>query len=273
MALRAEGPREEPKTRAELVAQLLDLGVEPGGVLLVHTSFRAVRPVEGGPLGLIDALRAALGPDGTLVMPSWGDDDERPFDPLTSPAAPDLGVVAGSFWSMAGVARSHHVHAFAAAGPRADFVLQDPLPLPPHVEESPVGRVHDLDGQVLLLGVDHDADTTIHLAEVIAGVPYGLRKHCTVLRDGRPERVEYDENDHCCRRFTLVGGWLDETDGQRTGRVGHAPARLARSRAIVSVVVERLADDPLLFLHPTGAGCADCDEARASVGRSPPPPP
>src|SRR5688572_10855896 len=39
--------------------------------LLVHTSFRAVRPIEGGPLGLIEALRAALGSDGTLVLPSW----------------------------------------------------------------------------------------------------------------------------------------------------------------------------------------------------------
>ena len=43
-----------------------------GGVLLVHTS-RAVRPVEGGLLGLIAALRTALGPVGTLVMPTMTD--------------------------------------------------------------------------------------------------------------------------------------------------------------------------------------------------------
>ena len=67
-----------------MIAQLQMLGVEPGGVLLVHAAFRAVRPVEGGPLGLIGALSDALGPDGTLVMPSWGDDDDTPFDPLTT---------------------------------------------------------------------------------------------------------------------------------------------------------------------------------------------
>jgi aminoglycoside N3'-acetyltransferase len=46
MAEEAPGDREIPK--AELIAQLRDLGVEPGGVLLVHASFRAVRPIEGG---------------------------------------------------------------------------------------------------------------------------------------------------------------------------------------------------------------------------------
>ena len=49
-------------SRAEVADQLRALGVEEGGVLLVHTSFRAIRPVEGGPLGLIEAIRDALGP-------------------------------------------------------------------------------------------------------------------------------------------------------------------------------------------------------------------
>lgn len=41
--------------RSELTRQLQALGVEEGGVLLVHTSFHAVAPVEGGPRGLIAA--------------------------------------------------------------------------------------------------------------------------------------------------------------------------------------------------------------------------
>src|SRR5688572_12193244 len=40
----------------ELTAQLRDLGVQPGDVLLVHTAFSKVAPVEGGPDGLIAAL-------------------------------------------------------------------------------------------------------------------------------------------------------------------------------------------------------------------------
>lgn len=252
--------------RAAVADQLRALGVEPGGVLLVHTSFRAVRPVEGGPRGLIGALRDALGPGGTLVMPSWTGSDDEPFDPLATPAAPDLGVLADTFWRLPGVLRSGHLFAFAAAGPEAERVTSGPLPLPPHAPESPVGRVHELDGQVLLLGVGHDADTTLHLAELLAGVPYRVPKHCTVLRDGRPVRIEYGENDHCCERFALADGWLRARGLQREGQVGHAHARLARSRDVVDVAVEHLARDPLVFLHPPDAGCAECDEARASVG-------
>jgi aminoglycoside N3'-acetyltransferase len=122
-----------------------------------------------------------------------------------------------------------------------------------------------LNGQVLLLGVGHDADTTIHVAEILAGVPYRIPRHCTVLRDGHPFRIEYGENDHCCARFALADEWLREWGLQSEGQVGHANARLARSRDIVEVAVAQLARDPLLFLHSVGAGCSECDEARASL--------
>src|SRR5688572_16633630 len=254
----------ERKTLAE---QLRKLGVAKSGVLQVHMSFRAARPVEGGPQGFIEALREALGPDGTLVMPSWSGNEDEPFDPGATHAASDLGVVADIFWRMPGVVRSDHCQAFAAIGPLAAHVTTDPLPLPPHVPASPVGRVHDLDGQVLLVGVGHEADSTLHLAEVMANVPYRVRKYCTVLRDGRPVRVEYGENDHCCALFTQADDWLRAKGLQREGKVGHAHARLARSRDIVTVALENLARDPLIFLHASEAGCAECDEARASIGK------
>jgi aminoglycoside 3-N-acetyltransferase len=127
--------------------------------------------------------------------------------------------------------------------------------------------VHDLDGQVLLLGVGHDANSTLHLAEVLAGVPYRVQKHCTVLAGGRPVRLEYRENDHCCQRFALADEWLRAKGLQSERRVGHAHARLARSRDIVGVAQERLAKDALVFLHPLSEGCAECDEARRSVAR------
>lgn len=252
-------------TRAELISQLRGLGVERGGVLLVHTSFRATGPVEGGPAGLVAALGEALGPEGTLVMPSWTGDDANPFDPSETPAAADLGVVADTFWRLPGVVRSGHCFAFAALGSRAAEIVAGPLPLPPHIPASPIGRVHDLDGQALLLGCGHDASTSLHLAETMAGVPYGVPKHVTVLRDGRPARIDYAENDHCCARFALADEWLRAAGLQSEGPVGHAHARLARVRDIVAAARERLARDPLVFLHPPEAGCGECDAARASV--------
>jgi aminoglycoside N3'-acetyltransferase len=125
--------------------------------------------------------------------------------------------------------------------------------------------VHDLDGQVLLLGVGHDADTTLHLAELIADVPYCVPRYCTILREGCPVRIDYGENDHCCERFALADEWLRPHRLQSEGRVGHAHARLTSARDVVAIAAERLADDPLVFLHSSDAGCAQCDAARASV--------
>src|SRR4051794_2413345 len=103
----------QPTSFAELVEQLRGLGIEEGGVLLVHTSFRAVRPIEGGPAGLIKALLTALGPRCTLVMPSWTGSDVEPFNPATTPVSPDLGIVAETFRTTPGVVRSDHPFAFA----------------------------------------------------------------------------------------------------------------------------------------------------------------
>jgi aminoglycoside 3-N-acetyltransferase-4 len=251
--------------KSEHVRHHEELGIMPGDVLLVHTSFRAVGPLENGPLGLIAALREALGPEGTLVMPSWSGNDDEPFDPKTSPASPDLGATADLFWRLPGVRRSDHLQAFAASGPVAEAILADPLPLPPHIPESPVGRVHDHDGKVLLLGVGHDANTTVHLAELIANVPYRTPSYCTVIEDGRRRRIDYGENNHCCVRFALADDWLRDANLQKEGRVGHAQARLMRSRDLVRLAVAHVKRDPLLFLHRPEEGCAECDEARASV--------
>lgn len=233
---------------------------------MAHISYRAVRPVEGGPAGLIEALTLAVGPAGTLVMPSWPEDDDTPFDPARTPAAKDLGVTADVFWRLPGVKRSNHPFAAAARGPESGAIIADPLPLPPHRLESPIGRVYQLDGEILLLGAGHDANTTIHLAEILAGVPYGVPHHCTVLRDGRPVRIDYQENDHCCERFALADEWLRERGLQREGIVGNAHARLISSRDLVSTVMEQLQRDPLVFLHPEGSGCEECEAAWRSVG-------
>ncbi|MDX0495937.1 AAC(3)-VI family aminoglycoside N-acetyltransferase [Sinorhizobium medicae] len=251
---------------SELVNQLLTLGVKPGGVLVVHSSFRSVRPVEGGPAGMIAALRTAIGPEGTLVMPSWSGLDDEPFEPATTSATSDLGILADTFWRLEGVVRSDHPFAFAAAGPLAARITSDPLPLPPHCPPSPIGRIHELDGQVILLGVGHDSNTTLHLAELMSKVPYGVPRHCTIVENGSRVRIAYLENDHCCQNFSLADVWLRRNGLQKEGQIGNAHARLVRSRDIVKIAMKQLAHDPLVFLHPAEVACEECDAARQSIG-------
>lgn len=252
-----------PGSPREITDQLIALGVQRGGVLVVHTAFSKVAPVEGGPRGLIAALRDALGAAGTLVMPSMSDDDDHPFDLEATPCVA-MSVVADTFRRMPGVLRSDSPHAFAAGGPAAEHITAaHPVDIP-HGLESPVGRVYELGGQVLLLGVGHDADTTIHLAENMAGVRYRLPTYATVLEGGKTKRYDYGEVDHCCQGFNLMDEWLEAEGRQRRGIVGHAEARLARSRDIVETALSHLREDETLFLHPAGL-CAECDEARASL--------
>ena len=253
----------QPVSISELTAQIRKLGVTAGGVLLVHTSFSKVGPVENGPLGLIRALQAVLEPDGTLVMPSMSDDDDHPFDPRRTPCL-GMGVVADMFWRMPGVLRSDSPHAFAAIGLEASRITADhPLDVP-HGLNSPVGRVYDLDGQILLLGVGHDANTTIHLAEALAGVRYRRQKSVAIVEGGKLIRYCYGEIDHCCDNFNLVDQWLDAGRRQRYGRVVHGEGRLASARDVVATVTGRLRTNETVFLHEPGVD-TQCDEARASI--------
>ncbi|AGC46349.1 aminoglycoside n3'-acetyltransferase-like protein [Myxococcus stipitatus DSM 14675] len=252
-------------SHARMVEQLQSLGVREGGVLLVHTSFKAVRPVEGGPLGLIGALRAALGPRGTLVMPTMTGGDTV-FDPATTPTE-GMGITAELFWRQPGVTRSTHPGgSFAAEGPHAADICR-PQPLsPPHGPDSPVGRVHDLGGQILLLGVSHGENTTLHMAEALARVPYSVSHPCIVEVDGVASTVMIAETDHCCSRFPLADDWLRARNLQREGTVGHAHARLCDARPLVDVAVKQLTAEPLTFLCPQDTGCEQCDQARLSIG-------
>lgn len=162
-----------------LVAQLRALGVSAAPVVVVHSSLRAVGPVEGGPIGLIAAMRAALAPDATLVLPSMSDDDEHPFDTAPTPCTA-MGVVADTFWRQPGVVRSDNPASSAAVGPLAS-VITAPHPIaPPHGIDSPVGRACALGGSVEgTVGYGHarlarTADVVRVAVEALSGDPFAF---------------------------------------------------------------------------------------------------
>jgi len=128
--------------------------------------------------------------------------------------------------------------------------------------------VYALDGQVLLLGVTHSEDTTLHLAEAIARVPYSVSHPCLVDADGELRTLMIAETDHCCARFRLADTWLRARGQQREGPVGNARARLSAARDVIAVALEQLASDPLVFLCLPEAHCEECDIARASLSTS-----
>ncbi|MBE0635892.1 AAC(3) family N-acetyltransferase, partial [Candidatus Bipolaricaulota bacterium] len=139
---RTRGPVTVKTQKAELSA----LGVRQGMVLLVHSSLSALGWVCGGPVAVITALQEAVGPEGTLVMPSYtgGLSDpqnwqhppvpeewkntiraETPaFDPLRSPTR-GMGQIAETFRTWPGTVRSDHPRSsFCAWGAHAQYIVE-----------------------------------------------------------------------------------------------------------------------------------------------------
>jgi aminoglycoside N3'-acetyltransferase len=159
------------RTPADLAADLDALGEVGGRVVMVHASLRAIGPVDGGADGVIEAVRATLGPDGTMLMMIAATDDE-PFDRLSTSADPDNGVLAEVFRTHPGVVvNDHPACRFAALGPAAAELLE-PQPLHDYYGPgSPLERLCEMGGAVLRLGANVDTVTLTHYAEYLAAVP------------------------------------------------------------------------------------------------------
>ena len=250
-----------PVTTEQLVADLRALGVREGATLMVHTSLRSLGWVIGGAQAVLEALRDAVGPDGTLVMPaqSWQLCDpaflqQAPaawwptirghlplYDPARTPSQ-TMGTVAELFRTTPGSHRSPHPHrSVTAAGPEAERVTAHHRLDAPTGEESPLAALVNLDASVLLLGVTAAKATMLHLAEHRATYP-GKRtvpNGVAMLVDGSRTWVTWEELDVHDHDFEEVAAaFTADTGLVRTGRVGDAAAQLLPARPLVAYAAD-----------------------------------
>jgi aminoglycoside 3-N-acetyltransferase len=245
-------------TQPSLVADFAALGVRPGKVLVVHSSLKAVGFVNGGPVAVILALEEA---EGTLVMPTHCADNSDPanwknppvpeswwqtirdtmpvYDPALTPTF-KMGIIPETFRKQTGVLRSANPDAsFAAWGKHAERITEDHAVSPLFGEHSPLARVYDLDGWVLLLGVGHGNNTSLHLAEGRAQIPHGtIHLGSPMLIDGVRQWVPFDDIDWDDSDFVRLGeDFARETGLQREGKIGMADALLMPQRALVDYAI------------------------------------
>jgi len=251
-----------PRTRASLAADLRQLGLEPGMTILVHSAMSKLGWVNGGAVAVIQALQDVLTLDGALIMPAHSGEYSDParwqnppipqhwhqpvrdampaFDPARTPTRM-MGRIAETFRSWPDVRRSYHPSSsFAAWGRHAKRATDNHELANSLGEGSPLARVYELDGRVLLLGVGYDNNTSFHLAEYRAGKAAVDKQGGPIMRDGRRVWAWYNDIELDSDVFPEIGTAFDKTGAVTIGKVGSATCRLFLQRLAVDFAVKWL---------------------------------
>ncbi|MET7701790.1 AAC(3) family N-acetyltransferase [Streptomyces sp. NPDC005485] len=230
-------------TRSTLTAQVRELGVRPGEILLAHTSLSSLGWVNGGPVTVVHGLLDALGTEGTLVVPTQSGELSDPalwsnppvpeewwptvratmpaYDPRVTPSR-GVGVIPETVRNWPGALRSAHPQtSFAAIGPRAASAVDGHAPDCRLGERSPLARLEELGARVLLLGAGYDTCTGFHLAEYRIPSP-----PVAVGRPGPDGWETVTEVSISSDRFDELGHDFERDRPVVRGRVGAADVRL-----------------------------------------------
>ena len=232
--------------------QLRALGIREDDAGLVHSSMKAIGTALS-PEEILSVLQAAVGSEGTLLLPGLTYESVTPehpvFDSRTS--VPCIGLLPRTFQTLPGVLRSvHPTHSVCARGRLAETLtaehILDNTPVGPH---SPFMRLADCGGKLLFIGEVVDCCTFMHGLEEIAGVDYVLNRDTTAyIVDG--ERRDYFAHDFstvAAQRYSRIKSIPDIK--MHTGCLGNAPCYLFDAQDLRERALSLLRLDPHFFVQ------------------------
>ncbi|MCL2560669.1 MAG: AAC(3) family N-acetyltransferase [Turicibacter sp.] len=248
--------KQMPNTIETLVTELRALGLKERMVVIVHSSLSSLGWTSGGAVAVVEALMRVITEKGTIVMPTHSGELSEPsgwqappvpeawwqvirdtmpaFDPKVTPTR-GMGKIVECFRSYENVKRSDHPQvSFAAWGKDADRITRHHQLAYGLGEGSPLQKIYDLDGHVLLLGVGHGNNTSLHLSENHAKVrPTFLTGAPIRSKDGRRVWQQFEEYESDEDEFEEIGRYFEEQQEICVGEVGNATAKLMKQKEIV----------------------------------------
>jgi len=246
------------ETSLRIARDLLALGVRPGGVILMHSSLSSLGHTPGGPETVIQGLLAALGPEGTLLLPALSYDlvtREQPvFDVARTPSC--VGAIPEYFRTRPGSRRSvHPTHSVCGVGPLAEAILSDhDLDRTPVGEHSPFRKLRDLGGQLLFLGCGLRPNTSMHGVEELAMPPYLFGpdiEYRIILADGQERHVTHRRHGFAgwWQKYDRMGTLLAKGSELRVGPVLQATAHLVECAPLWAKALRAMEKDPFYFVE------------------------
>ena len=245
-------------TQTDIVNGLHNLGLRDGDRVLVHSALSSFGHVEGGADTVIDALLDAVGPAGTLLVPTLTGDEALSsgnpplFDPTNTRCW--TGRIPETLRQRPNAVRSlHPTHSVAAIGLDADMLTRDHInSITPCDGLSPYGKLAQLaNGTILLVGVTHQSNTTMHHVEELVGADYHIQHKfapARILVNGE-ETIRHMllHAYGISRHFDIMEPVLLERGIQRNGQVGKATLRLIHAGRMVAATSQALRANPRLL--------------------------
>lgn len=250
-------------TKRQLVTEIRKLGLSEGQTVMLHASVKSIGHIVGGPQTVLEAILEILTSSGTLMMlvawedspynifsASFQDDiDKWPeekrqkcptFDPECSRAdTKKMGILTEYLRTYPGSIRSRHPLGYAAVGKLAQHVLKDQQWQYREGSGSPLEKLCDAGGKVLLLGAPTETVTLLHFAENIANIPNKktVRYKMPIIQSGERVWKDFEEYDFINGIApwpedyfkSIVDEYIEKGNGVR-GTVGMAKCHLFEAK-------------------------------------------
>ena len=244
--------------KSYLLKKISALGVTAGDMLFVHSAFSAVGDVNGGPDAVIDALLEAVGPDGTLIFPTFTSSG-KPFS--LSESSSGTGILSEVFRKRPGVLRSRHpTHSVAAIGRHARELTGGAWATDTTCGEgTPYAYLARSEAKQMMLGVDLNRCTMLHAVEDMGGFAWLVPTVSIAPPVDAPHISSIHRYPPGHRALIHLMADMRRMEWFVQGYIGNARVLVYPIREMHDYCMERIKTEPFMFLceNPSCNSCAE----------------